>query len=167
MIRFLPRLSCPDMLWVPRHATFFSRLAPRAALGFQASGTLGCLGDVTPKLCPSPGPRPLPWWPQPPLFIVSVRSCLLVLSAATLRLKPAKPANSPKRTKCSALLNSLPFPAPHSSPYLLPHSPFLRGGSRNCPKIGQLFIGLRELWGQHKPSVSWWWRDFEQPSPCL
>lgn len=48
-----------------------------------------------------------------PVFIVSV-SCLLVLSAATLRQKPAKPANSPRRTKCRAILNSLLFwhPAP-------------------------------------------------------
>lgn len=56
-------------------------------------------GPEPPKLCPSLGPWPLPQAPQLPLFIVSV-ACLLVLSAATLRQKPAKPANSPRRTKC-------------------------------------------------------------------
>lgn len=60
-------------------------------------------------------------------------------------------ANSPRRTKCGAIVNSLPFPAPCSRHSHLPHSPFPRGGSRNRPKIGQLFIGLGELWGYHKP----------------
>lgn len=86
---------------------------------------------------------------QLPLFIVSV-SCLLVLSAATLRQKPAKPANSPRRTKCSTILNSLPFPAPCSRHYLLPYSLFPRGGSRNRPKIGQLFIG----WGNYGDTIN-------------
>lgn len=102
---------------------------------------------LPPKCAPHPASATAP---QPPLFIVSV-SCLLVLSAATLRQKPAKPANSPRRTKYSAILNSLPFPAPCSRHYHLPHSPFPRGGSRNRPKIGQLFIGWGELWGHHKP----------------
>lgn len=137
---------------MPGRAAFF-QLIPRAlgtASGFWTWATPGCWGDITPKLCPSPGPQPLPRRLRPPLFIVSV-SCLLVLSAATLRQKPAKPANSPWRTKCGALLCSLPFPAPCSRHYLLPHSPFPRGGSRNCPKVGQQFMGLGELWGHHKP----------------
>lgn len=134
----------------------FSPLAPRAGLGFSG------LGHPWVPVCHFPQIVPLSWpmasataAAQLPLFIVSVRSCLLVLSAATLRLKPAKPANSPRRTKCSDTLTPSPFQH-RSSPYLRPHSLFLKGGSRNCSKIGQLFIGLGELWGHHKPSVSWW-----------
>lgn len=132
---------------------------------FRPQAPLGA-GVMLPPIVPLPWPMASATAVQLPLFIVSVKSCLLVLSAATLRLKPAKPANSPRRTKCSATLNSLSFrhPAPALTSSL---TLFLKGGSRNCSKIGQLFIGLGELWGHHKPPVSWWWRDFEQPSLCL
>lgn len=43
-----------------------------------------------------------------------------------------------------------PFNTPPSCPYALPHFPLPKGGSRNCPKTGLLFVGL-ELWRHHKP----------------
>lgn len=104
------------------------RCRPKAALGFGASALPPteppqALGPCYPQSVPLTRPTASATAPQPPLFIVSV-SCLLVLSAATLRQKPAKPANSPRRTKCCALPNSLPFLAPRSRHHPLPHSPF-------------------------------------------
>lgn len=77
--------------------------------------------------------------------------CLLVLSAATLRQRPAKPANSLGRTKCRALSNSLPLSTP-LSPALMRSLifPFQREGAEIVLKTAAVY-GTGELWRHHKP----------------
>ena len=66
----------------------------KGSLELLGLGGPECQGDITPRVYPSPQPTASATALQPPLFIVSV-SCLLVLSAATLRQKPAKQQTHP------------------------------------------------------------------------
>ena len=121
----------------------------KGSLELLGLGGPECQGDITPKVCPSSRPTASATALQPPVYCVcELFTCFVCCHPAS---ETRQTANSPRRTKCGAVLNSLPFPAPCSRHSHLPHSPFPRGGSRNRPKIGQLFIGSGELWGYHKP----------------
>lgn len=122
-----------------------SKLLPQAFLLWSHQ----LWGDINPESCPFSIPQPVPMLPDA-LFIVSV-PCLLVLSAATLRQRPAKPANSLGRTKCRALSNSLPLSTP-LSPALMRSLifPFQREGAEIVLKTATVY-GTGELWRHHKP----------------
>lgn len=105
--------SCPG-LWLQEFTAFL----PGFFLSNRVTQTFllwphRLWGDIIPDhaLQADHAPASSRWHSEPALFIVSV-CCLLVLSAATLRQKPAKPANSLRRTKCKALSNSLPLSVP-------------------------------------------------------
>lgn len=89
----------------------FSRT--KGSLELLGLGGPECQGDITSKVCSSPQPTASATALQPPLFIVSV-SCLLVLSAATLRQKPAKQQTHPGEQ--SAALPRAPSPFRHPAP---------------------------------------------------
>lgn len=135
-------------------------------MGFWASITLEFSGDITSKLCPPSGPRTLPRCRSCPCFycVCELFTCFVCCHPASETRQTSKLT---QENKVQGYPQLPPLLAPCSRHYLLPHSLFLRGGSKNSPKIGQLFIRLGELWGHHKPPGVLVVERLRAAFPCL
>lgn len=130
---FLP----PSLRWHQEQPWVFR---PWALLGASVSLPPNCAPLLAHGLCHGSGDAAAPVY----CVCEELFTCFVCCHPASETRQTSKLT---QENKVQCYPDSLCFPAPRSSPYKLlpPPSLFLKGGSRNCSKIGQLFIGLGEL----------------------
>lgn len=132
--------------------------------GLAALATL-TWGDMTPGSCPLSSPPASPVLPDVQTSVRPSVYCVCALFTCFVCCHPASETRQTGkfalRTKCRALSNSLPLSHPFLQPCAFPHFPFPKGGSRDCPKIGPMFMGQGNYGDTINLRVSWCWIDFQ------